>query len=152
MVERYQPGTRTAVYGYEIPSGWETYPWAVTLGPWFLHDGHYRDYSNETSYGSGITGGANRSVIGTTWNDELFFAVTRGASLNIRETADVLIDCNVREAVMCDSGGSSALWADGIGSIGGSRSVPLSFIVRESSENELVESSIKVWTDRLVRN
>ena len=152
MVERYQPGAKTAVYAYEIPSGWETLPWAVTLGPWFVHDGHYRDFSDETSYGSSITGRSNRSVIGLTWNDEIFFAVTRGATLNVRETAEVLIDCNVREAVMCDSGGSSGLWADGIGSIGGSRAVPLSFIVRESTEDEEFESTIKVWTERLVRN
>ncbi|MCX6647408.1 MAG: phosphodiester glycosidase family protein [bacterium] len=152
MAERYQTGTKTAVYGYEIPSGWEDFPWAVTLGPWFVHDGHYNDYSGETSYGGDITGGSNRSVIGITWNDELFFAVTRGANLNVREASDVLIDCNVRDAIMCDSGGSSALWADGIGAAGGSRAVPLSFIVRESSGDEGVESNIKVWTERLVRN
>jgi hypothetical protein len=152
MAERYQPGTKTAVYAYNLPSGWETYPWAVTLGPWFLHEGHYRDYSSETSYGSSITGRADRSVIGITWNDEIFFAVTMGAALNVQETADALIECNARDAVMCDSGGSSGLWVEGIGTVGSSRAVPLTFIVRESTGDEGIESSIKVWTERLVRN
>lgn len=151
FVERYQPGIKTALYTHDLPSGWEKMYWVVMLGPWFIHDGHFQDYSSETSYGSDITGRANRSVIGLTWNDEIFFAVTRGAGLNVMELADVLIDCNVREAVMCDSGGSSGLWVDGIGAIGSPRAVPISFIVREATEFKNRESGINIWPDTLIR-
>jgi len=150
-MERYQPDMQTALYAYDLPDGWESMDWIVTLGPWFVHDGHLRDYSDETDYGSDITGRAQRSVIGLTWNGEVFFAVTRGASLNVSELADVLAECNVREAVMCDSGGSSGLWMERLGAVGSPRAVPLAFIVREAEENEPEYADLKVWEGNLHR-
>jgi hypothetical protein len=149
--ERYQRGARVSLYAYELPRGWESMRWIATLGPWFVHDGNLRDYLDETSYGGGITGRANRTVIGTTWNNELFFAVTSGAGLSVREAAGVLIECNVREAVMCDSGSSSGMWASGVGSIGNSPAVPMAFVVRELETPPAQPVPIKVWQGDLHR-
>jgi len=150
--EQYEIGTGVVVYAYDLPRGFESLEWITTLGPWFVKNGHTNNYSTETSYGGGITGSAARSAIGLTWNDEIFFAKTTGASLTPSQTADVLIECNVREAVMCDSGSSSGMWVEGIGTIGSSRGVPMGFVVREADESdgESVDE-LRVWEGRLTR-
>ncbi len=151
--DRYQAGTQAAIFIYNLPDGWESMRWISTLGPWFVHEGHYRNFTDETSFGGGILGSAVRSVIGTTWNDDVFFATTTGPGLNIRETAEVLIECNVREAVMCDSGSSSGMWIRGIGNVGSSRAIPLAFIVREPDEPlESPATELRIWEGRLLRN
>ncbi len=150
--ERYGINSRIVVYSYRLPTGWEHMRWIVTLGPWFVHEGRSRDFSNETVYGGNITGRASRSAIGTTWNDEIFFAVTTGASLDVQEAADVLIECNVREAVMCDSGSSAGLWASGVGVRGSARSVPMAFVVGELEEPFDQPGPLSVWINILHRN
>ncbi len=150
--DRFQPGRRAAIYTYELPDGWETMRWIATLGPWFVHEGRPRDYSGETPYGSAATTRAPRSAIGITWNDEMFFAVTSGAPLTADEAAEVLIECNVREAVMCDSGSSAGLWVEGVGSRGGSRAIPLALIVKEAMEEPDGVPGLRVWTERLYRH
>ena len=149
--ERYRPGVGVAVYAYELPDGWESMRWIATLGPWFVSDGHLRDFSDETDYSSGVLGRSARSVIGVTWNDEIFFAVTTGAALNVGEAADVMIECNAREAVMCDSGSSSGMWAKGVGAVGTSRAIPLAFIVREVTNEPEAVPQLRVWKERLIR-
>ena len=149
--ERYQAGAKVCAYAYELPDGWESMRWIATLGPWFVHDGNRRDYSDETAYGSEVTSRANRSVIGTTWNNEIFFAVTTGAGLSVREAADVMVECNAREAVMCDSGSSSGMWAEGVGSIVGGQPIPLAFVVRELSSPPGDITPLKVWTGNIHR-
>ncbi|MFH1675942.1 MAG: phosphodiester glycosidase family protein, partial [bacterium] len=142
---RFAENNRTAVYAYNLPDGWDEMRWITTLGPWFLHNGNSRDYSDETQYNGGVNGRASRSAIGTTWNDEIFFAVTRGAGLTVREAARVLMECNVRDAVMCDSGSSSGMWAEGIGTIGNSAPVPLAFTVRQTDTPPESFRGLKVW-------
>ncbi len=152
--ERYQVGNRTAIYAYELPEDWELMNWIATLGPWFVHDGHARDYSAETTYSGNILGSAHRSIIGLTWNDEIFLAITRGPALSVSAAADVMIECNAREAIMCDSGGSSAMWvggSSGIGSIGASRQIPLAFVIREPGDGWEGGRELKVWEDSLFR-
>ena len=149
---RYRVGAKVAVYAYDLPSGWESMRWITTLGPWFVHEGCVRDFSAETTYGSAVTGRASRSAIGTTWNDEIFFAVTQGAPVSIQETARVLIECNVREAVMCDSGSSSGLWASGVGAFGHSTAVPLAFVVRELESPPEPPPPLKTWLGTLQRH
>jgi len=149
---RYREGARAAVYVYELPEGWETMGWIATLGPWFVREGRVRDFSEETAYGQTVTGRAARSAIGITWNDEIFFAITRGASLSVLEAADVLIECNAREAVMCDSGSSSGMWVAGVGALGNSREIPLAFAVRERDEDEETAEPLRVWSGRLFRH
>ena len=148
---RYAEGNRTAVYAYNLPDGWDEMRWVTTLGPWFVQDGNPRDYSDETPYNGGVNGQASRSAIGTTWNDEIFFAVTRGAGLTVRQAARVLIECNVRDAVMCDSGSSSGMWSKEVGTIGNSSPVPLAFIVRESDSSPESFTGLKVWKGNLAR-
>jgi len=152
QAERYQRGAKISIYTFELPSGWERMRWIATLGPWFLHEGNRRDYSGETRYGSNITGRANRSVIGTTWNDEVFFAVTSGAGVSVGEATEVFMECNAREAVMCDSGSSSGLWADGVGAIRSGSAVPLAFVVRELTSPPVNPEPLKVWTGTIHRN
>jgi len=150
--EKYTPGTGVAIYAYELPRGFESLEWIVTLGPWFIRNGNYNNFTSETSYGGGITGRAVRSAIGITWNDEIFFAKTTGPGLTPRQAADVLIKCNAKEAVMCDSGSSSGMWIDGIGTVGSSRAIPLGFIVRESTESDSApHEPLRVWEGRLRR-
>lgn len=148
----YPIGSRAALYTYELPENQQAARWLATLGPWFVNNGWERDYSNETAYNGDITGRADRSAIGITWNDEFFFAVTTGANLNVSETADVLIECNVREAVMCDSGGSAGLWASGLGARGGSRAVPMAFVVREIEETTDPPEPLRSWSGSLYRH
>jgi len=150
--ERYPVGSRFALYAYELPDGWEAMRWIATLGPWFVHEGRVRDFSDETGYGDSVTSRAGRSAIGITWNDEIFFAVTRGPGLTVEEAARVLIECNVREAVMCDSGSSSGMWATGVGRIGNARAVPLAFVVRELGEPPGMPAPLRVWRDILHRH
>lgn len=150
--DRYQAGSEVAVWVYDLPDGWESMRWVATLGPWFVQDGWVRDYSDETDYGGNITGRSNRSVIGLTWNDELFFAIIRGPGLSVREAADVLIECNVREAIMCDSGSSSGMWAQGVGAKGASRGIPLAFIVGEAAEEPEEIAELRVWEGTLFRH
>ena len=150
--DRYEAGSEVAVWVYDLPDGWESMRWIATLGPWFVHDGWVRDYDDETDYGGNITGRSNRSIIGLTWNNELFFAVTRGPGLSVRQAADVMIECNVREAIMCDSGSSSGMWAQGIGAKGASRGIPLGFIVRESMEEPEEIAELRVWEGTLFRH
>ena len=123
--------------------------WIATLGPWFVHEGRMRDYSNETRYRGGILGRANRSFIGTTWNDEIIFGVTCGAAVNVEDLADLLVNSNVRDAVMCDSGSSSGLWVKETCSIGGSRPVPLGFVVRKAGKPQSDPKPFKVWTEKI---
>jgi exopolysaccharide biosynthesis protein len=152
--ERYQVGNRTAVYTYELPLEWVEMDWIATLGPWFVHDGHERDYSEETQYGGNILGRARRSIIGLTWNDEVFMAITGGPALSVAEAVEVMIECNAREAIMCDSGGSSGMWVggtSGVGAIGASRQIPLAFVVREPGENWEGGQVLKVWEGSLFR-
>jgi hypothetical protein len=148
----YPVGSKITVYVYELPEKFSRMRWLATLGPWFVSNGWVRDYSGETSYGGDITGRASRSVIGTTWNNEIFFAVTTGAGLTISEAADVMIECNVREAVMCDSGSSSGLWASGVGVRGGSREVPMAFVVRELDESLPSPPELRLWSGTLHRD
>ena len=150
--EKYTPGTGVAIYAYELPDGFESLEWIVTLGPWFIRNGNYSNFTSETSYGGGITGRAVRSAIGITWNDEIFFAKTTGPGLTTRQAADALIECNAREAVMCDSGSSSGMWVEGIGMVGSSRAIPLAFVVRESTESDTgSHEPLRVWEGRLAR-
>lgn len=146
---RFQVGSKSVTYVYDLPEGWEEMGWIATLGPWFVHDGRLRGFSDETSYGGNITGRASRSCIGTTWNGEIFFAVTTGATLTVQEAAEVLIECNAREAVMCDSGSSGSLWIRGVGTTGSSRTVPISFIVREYSDENADTPPLRVWEGTL---
>jgi len=150
--ERYQVGNKVSFYIYELPSRWEKMRWIVTLGPWFVHEGNPRDYSTETRYSGNITGRAPRTVIGNTWNGEIFLAVTTGAPLNITETANILTECNVREAVMCDSGSSSGMWVNGIGTIGNNTAVPMAFVVRGIDAPLPQTKPLRVWQGRLHRH
>jgi hypothetical protein len=148
-IDRFAPGAKVLLYAYELPDGWERMRWIATIGPWFVHNGRLRDYSNETKYSGNILGRADRTFIGTTWNDEIFFAVTTGASVDVKELADLLINLNVREAVMCDSGSSSSMWVKGIGAIGGSKEIPLGFVVRKLSKPLPDPKPLKVWTEKI---
>ena len=151
-ISRYPLGAKTVVYTYELPSRFQTMRWLTTLGPWFLSNGWSRDFSGETSYGGNITGRATRSIIGTTWNDEFFMAVTSGAGLNVVETGNVLMECNVREAIMCDSGSSAGLWADGLGVKGSARHVPMAFVVRKLEEPLSDPPPLRLWSGSLHRH
>ncbi|HEX9743919.1 MAG TPA: phosphodiester glycosidase family protein [bacterium] len=145
---RYPVGSSVSALVYELPEEYEELPWMCTLGPWFVNNGHFREYSDETNYDSSVTARATRSCIGTTWNNEIFFAVITGNGLNISETAEALIDCNVREAVMCDSGSSSGLWIKGVGNVRGSSNVPLYLVVRDYEEEDYPELKIYEGTIR----
>lgn len=151
FAEKYVVGAKVMFYLYDLSLKWERMRWIITLGTWFINEGRIRDYSEETPYSGNVNGKAHRSIIGQTWNDEIFFAVTTGSPLTISETADALLQCNVREAIMCDSGSSSGMWISGIGSIRGKQPVPMAFHVKELDGPDTDIRPLKIWEGKIKR-
>ncbi len=150
-IDRFTSGSHVTAWCYDLSEEFRTVRWAATLGPWFINNGHSRNYRSETPYGGNITSSAERSVIGSTWNNEIFFAVTTGKGLTVTQTADLLLDCNVKEAVMCDSGSSSSMWIEGVGKLGSSREVPMAFVIKEAGEEIPEEWELRIWEGTLPR-
>ncbi|MFH1454398.1 MAG: phosphodiester glycosidase family protein [Armatimonadota bacterium] len=96
---------------YFIP--WNTFEHAVCTGPTLVYKNSiYLNPKEEGFRDPRVLGYAKRSVLGYTGDDKLLLVTIRD-SVNLKETAKIMLKLNCAYAVCLDGGGSSALYHDG---------------------------------------
>jgi hypothetical protein len=135
-LDRFKTGTGVTL-GLVMPREWEKVSSMVTGGPRIIRDGRLVDLKKYSeNLPSSIFKSHRRSIAGTTWNEEIFFAVFP-REVTFETAAEILMELNVKDAMGLDGGSSTSLWVRDLDYINSSKKVPVALSILPGIKSEL---------------